>query len=366
MSVTSHLKDLLTKMGGTPKNGDSTSVLIDKIEDVYNGSGSGGGGSSGGVSSYNDLTDRPFDVTKDYITLFEETVTAEERSGVYGAQLAYTGTLDEDIIKVTFDGTEYICEKYIPDLGNLGPHGSFYGGIYSESGPDFSEYPFIIGPNNIIMTEMPGTHTIKVETGSENITTTEDFEKAVNSVQNNSSGSSSGNTFVVTIYADTAEDIAGSVEGVEVHFKMDKTLRQIMGAYDNGVIVTLMLDGMKRFDPAVFNDEKYDTNHPYTWFCPRANNSEHLNSLGYMNNGGISVVSSEFVNQYGGTNDEFGYYTVQFAYARFFCEKEPNIPYHCGFEVSDESLPLDFLDAFDCDNLDDYPISIKYSNMGES
>lgn len=46
MSVTSHLKDLLTKMGGTPKDGDSTSVLIDKIEDVYDGSGSGGGGSS--------------------------------------------------------------------------------------------------------------------------------------------------------------------------------------------------------------------------------------------------------------------------------------------------------------------------------
>ena len=45
MSVTSHLKDLLTKMGGTPKNGDSTSVLIDKIEDVY-ASGSGGGSSA--------------------------------------------------------------------------------------------------------------------------------------------------------------------------------------------------------------------------------------------------------------------------------------------------------------------------------
>ncbi len=106
MSVTSHLKDLLTKMGGTPKNGDSTSVLIDKIEDVYGGSGSGGG-NSGGVSSYNDLTDRPFDVTKDYVTLFEETVTVEEQSGVYGAQLAYTGTLDEDIIKVTNAGNSY-------------------------------------------------------------------------------------------------------------------------------------------------------------------------------------------------------------------------------------------------------------------
>ena len=46
MSVTSHLKDLLTKMGGTPKDGDSTSVLIDKIEDVYDDSGSGGGSSA--------------------------------------------------------------------------------------------------------------------------------------------------------------------------------------------------------------------------------------------------------------------------------------------------------------------------------
>lgn len=46
MSVTSHLKDLLTKMGGTPKNGDSTSVLIDKIEDVY-ATGGGGGSDTG-------------------------------------------------------------------------------------------------------------------------------------------------------------------------------------------------------------------------------------------------------------------------------------------------------------------------------
>lgn len=76
MSVTSHLKDLLTKMGGTPKDGDSTSVLIDKIEDVYNGSGSGGGGSSGGsgdnliVTIYaDDMVDNPKDTYAVNVTL---------------------------------------------------------------------------------------------------------------------------------------------------------------------------------------------------------------------------------------------------------------------------------------------------------
>lgn len=43
-SVTSHLKDLLSKMGGSPKDGDSTSILIDKIEDLYAG-GKGRNGS---------------------------------------------------------------------------------------------------------------------------------------------------------------------------------------------------------------------------------------------------------------------------------------------------------------------------------
>ena len=65
MSVTSHLKDLLTKMGGTPKNGDSTSVLIDKIEDVYNGSGSGEGSSTNSgiffVTVYADTANVPED-----------------------------------------------------------------------------------------------------------------------------------------------------------------------------------------------------------------------------------------------------------------------------------------------------------------
>lgn len=40
MSVTSHLKDILTKMEGSPEDGDSTTILLDKIEDVYGENGS--------------------------------------------------------------------------------------------------------------------------------------------------------------------------------------------------------------------------------------------------------------------------------------------------------------------------------------
>ena len=306
MSVTSHLKDLLTKMGGTPKNGDSTSVLIDKIEDVYNGSG---GGSSGGVSSYNDLTDRPFDVTKDYITLFEETVTVEERSGAYGAQLAYTGGLDEDIIKVTFDGTEYICEKYTPDGF---PEGSwFYGGIYSENGAaaeedrlDFSEYPFIIGLGTII-TEMPGTHTVKVMINSEDISTTEDFEKAVKSI--NSSGSSDtllGAIFPIKLTCEKISDTVLTVSGgktgpteenfILANLKLDKTANEIYNAICSGSKILLYFDG------PVFNNSFY-----------RSNLSIMMNSLPIM----IPKVNiSTLLNYYDGTDAQvpFSLATEQF------------------------------------------------------
>lgn len=238
MSVTSHLKDLLTKMGGTPKTGDSTSVLIDKIEDVYNGSSGGG---SAGVSSYNDLTDRPFDVTKDYTVLFEETVTAEESpDGICRANLAYAEIVNNDSIKVTFDGVEYICEKYTVTVR---PEGLvLYGAGFSisDSGPsvDFSEYPFCIAsipddtpPNatNNLLLKDPGTHTIKVETGSENITTTDDFEKAVNSVCNDSD-----NYFIITRYVDSAEDVAADNKTRAI-FKLDKTVDEIRSVCEKGI-----------------------------------------------------------------------------------------------------------------------------------
>ena len=104
---------------------------------------------------------------KTWVTLCEEEVTTEEDNGMYGAQLAYSQLISADTIRVTFDGTEYMC-----DVNNTQ---EFYGyGGFSQTGPDFSEYPFIVvsgmsgsppnvGVVNQIITETSGTYTVKIE-----------------------------------------------------------------------------------------------------------------------------------------------------------------------------------------------------------
>lgn len=90
--------------------------------------------------------------------LFSETVTATEQSGMYGATLAYSGTINADTITVTFDGTEYICSR-------IDVFGSYYYGGVSESGPDFTNYPFFIESSprgNNLYTQTAGTYMVSV------------------------------------------------------------------------------------------------------------------------------------------------------------------------------------------------------------
>lgn len=109
------------------------------------------------------------------VELFTETVTTAESSGLIGALLAYEGIINYSTITVTFNNNEYICER----INQAGVY--FYGG-FSESGPDFSEYPFIIqssenGTNNIF-TSTAGTFSVSAMANVVNIS--DNFRDAVN------------------------------------------------------------------------------------------------------------------------------------------------------------------------------------------
>lgn len=107
--------------------------------------------------------------------LFSETVTtADNGYGEYAANLAYIQPITTDTAIVTFDGAEYIC----PSIHTRG--GRFYGGFDpdSDSGPDFSKYPFFISSfdSNSLVTETAGEHTVAVS--SSDMQTSADFDKA--------------------------------------------------------------------------------------------------------------------------------------------------------------------------------------------
>lgn len=109
--------------------------------------------------------------------LFSESVTtAELGEGVYGADMTFSQLIDADTIIVTFDGTNYRCNK-------IDFRGANYYGGFSESGPDFSVYPFAIGSSyegNSIYTETSGTYTVSAS--SNVVEYGEDFTTAVSSV----------------------------------------------------------------------------------------------------------------------------------------------------------------------------------------
>lgn len=89
-----------------------------------------------------------------YSTIFEGAVTTE-----YDQEFETNTSLLEDVeisgdpIKVTFDGTEYVCAD----------QGGFYGAVPSDDGIDFSEYPFMIATNGNIATLNAGTYDLKIE-----------------------------------------------------------------------------------------------------------------------------------------------------------------------------------------------------------
>lgn len=106
--------------------------------------------------------------------LFSETVTTVDDGEMFSGNFIYEGAIDFDTIVVTFNGTDYNCQRI--DAFNS----YFYGG-FTEEGPDFTDYPFAIrndGANSSIFTETEGTYTVSVT--APDVAVSSQFSSAVN------------------------------------------------------------------------------------------------------------------------------------------------------------------------------------------
>lgn len=120
--------------------------------------------------------DKGYSCTEGWVTLTDESVTTvlPEGHDYPEAQLAYSTPIDSETIKVTFNGTEYTCQKN--EQGG-------YGALWNGASLDWSEYPFSIGYDtdfnaNLIFTETAGTYQVKIEVYGETVETSECFDKA--------------------------------------------------------------------------------------------------------------------------------------------------------------------------------------------
>lgn len=120
-----------------------------------------------------------YSCSKEWVTLTEESMTTvEESESSASSFFAYSAPITADIIKVTFNSTEYTCSKIADD------DITYYGGV-SEQEPVFSEYPFAVvsgtspsGSYNNLITESAGTYQVKIEAYEKTVETSECFDRA--------------------------------------------------------------------------------------------------------------------------------------------------------------------------------------------
>lgn len=155
--------------------------------------------------------------------LFSETVTTVANpeypeDGAWG-DLAYSTMITTNTLTVTFDGTEYVCEKTIWEGANA------YGGL-GDGGLDFSTIPFLITSYesegtvfNSIGTENGGTHTVTIM--GETIVCGNSFTSAVQSV--------AGVFYITATYDETANG-----------YTLNKSAEQIQSAYTNGKLCRII------------------------------------------------------------------------------------------------------------------------------
>ena len=180
----------------------------------------------------NQTGDAGFECTESRNTLTDETVTTVKPSGFpldFGdGELSYTSLIDAESIIVTFDGTEYSCTR----RGDI-DLGYEYGAQNEPPSPDWTNYPFSIlsvSGSNSIITQVAGTHTIKIETITSSAITTECFEKAVKKVLDMNT---TPFKYVVNGSYDNNDDTVVVI---------DKTFDEIISAYNDGMDVELKLD----------------------------------------------------------------------------------------------------------------------------
>lgn len=143
--------------------------------------------------------DNGWGVTTTRETLFDGEVTTNgdpdyPEDPAFGSIQA---SITAESIVVTFNGTEYVC----PAIHYEGA--IFYGGLGNNS-PDFTNYPFLIGPHSLnptvsnVATPTAGTFTLKIEANIESIETTTEFDKARGYWTETSTSSTLFNETVVT------------------------------------------------------------------------------------------------------------------------------------------------------------------------
>lgn len=157
---------------------------------------------------------RGYECKEEWVTLTDESVTTTSSGSIARARLAYSTLIDANTIKVTFNGTEYVCDRY--DDGFAFTYGALNG--------DFSEYPFALASLNgniALVTETAGTYQVKIEAPEVVVETSECFEKAVHS--------SVANDFFLNI----GETVNGSTH------TLDKTAKEITDAFSEHKLVRL-------------------------------------------------------------------------------------------------------------------------------
>lgn len=119
-----------------------------------------------------------YSCTEEWVTLTDESVTTvkpNESAQSAGNYLAYSEPITADTIKVTFNGTEYECNKQTHDLGF-----TYYGtNTMPRIGEviDWSEFPFEITDYQLF-TETAGTYQVKIEAYEKTTETSECFDRA--------------------------------------------------------------------------------------------------------------------------------------------------------------------------------------------
>ena len=117
----------------------------------------------------------------EWVTLTDESVTTTVEEGAHFALggFTYSEPITADTIKVTFNGTEYTCNKQIHELGHV-----YYG---TNTLPpiggtiDWTQYPFAIAHgnySNVFGTETAGTYQVKIEAYEKTVETSECFDRA--------------------------------------------------------------------------------------------------------------------------------------------------------------------------------------------
>lgn len=98
-----------------------------------------------------------------WATVFDGDVTTAFAPGGSVGTISDNMPIEQNTIKVTFNGVNYECQKvYFGADENY-----FFGGVTQEGIPNFSDYPFCIRikPNNRaeLLTETAGTYSLKIE-----------------------------------------------------------------------------------------------------------------------------------------------------------------------------------------------------------